>query len=371
MKQCEMLVIGGGPAGLSAAIEAAAAGVSVVIVDANEKAGGQLFKQIHKFFGSSMHRAGVRGMDIGEEMLARCKELGVEIWLDSVAIGTYANNVVAIDVRKNLSEHELKKIQAKKIVIATGGSENAVRFPGWTLPGVMGAGAAQTMVNYHRVLPGKKVLMIGSGNVGLIVSYQLMQSGAEIVGIVEAQPNINGYAVHASKLTREGVPIYTGYTIVEAKGDTRVNQAVIAKVNPDWSTVPGSEITLDVDTITIGAGLKPLIGMSHMSGCHIMNDRFLGGWAPCHDINMETTAKDVYVAGDASGVEEANTAIEEGKLCGISIAQALGYIESEKAEQLKKDGWERLAGLREGAHGAARTAAKERQILEYKKVMES
>ncbi len=370
MKQCEMLVIGGGPAGLSAAIEAAEAGVKVIIVDANEKAGGQLFKQIHKFFGSSMHRAGIRGMNIGQELLERCEKLGVEIWLDSLAIGMYKGNIVAVDVKKNLTEHKLEKIQAKKIVIATGASENAVRFPGWTLPGVMGAGAAQTMVNFHRVLPGKKVLMIGSGNVGLIVSYQLMQAGAEIVGIVEAQPKINGYAVHASKLTREGIPIYTGYTIVEASGDERVNRAIIAKVNPDWSTEPGTEITLDIDTIAIGAGLKPLIGMSYMSNCHLMNDRFLGGWAPCHNYSMETTTKDVYVAGDASGVEEANTAIEEGKVCGIAIAQALGYLEEEKAEQMKKDAWGRLAGLREGAHGAERTAAKERQLLEYKKVME-
>lgn len=371
MRQCEMLVIGGGPAGLSAAIEAAEAGVKVVVVDANEKAGGQLFKQIHKFFGSSMHRAGTRGMDIGEILLKRCEELNVEIMLNSLAIGMYADNVVAVDVKKSLTEHKLVKLQAKKIVIATGASENAVRFPGWTLPGVMGAGAAQTMCNYHRVLPGKKVLMIGSGNVGLIVSYQMMQAGAEIVGIVEAQPKINGYAVHASKLTREGIPIYTGYTIIEAKQgpDERVCQAVIGKVNPDWSIVPGSEITLDVDTITIGAGLKPLIGMAYMGNCKLINDRFLGGWAPCHNYSMETTTKDIYVAGDASGVEEANTAIEEGKLCGISIAQSLGYMENAKAEEMKKAVWDRLAGLREGAHGAERTGAKQKQLDEYEKFM--
>ncbi len=370
MKQCEMLVIGGGPAGLSAAIEAAEAGVQVVIIDANEKAGGQLFKQIHKFFGSSMHRAGTRGIDIGEELLQKCKDLNVEIWLNSLVIGVYDNNVVAVDVKKSLTEHELVKVQAKKIVIATGVSENAVKFPGWTLPGVMGAGAAQTMANFHRVLPGKKVLMIGSGNVGLIVSYQLMQAGAEIVGIVEAQPNINGYAVHASKLTREGIPIYTGYTIIEAKGKERVNQAVIGKVNPDWSIVEGSEITLYVDTITIGAGLKPLIGMAYMGGCKLINDRFLGGWAPCHNYNMETTTKNIYVAGDASGVEEANTAIEEGKLCGVSIAESLGYLDSTKAEELKKAIWDRLAGLREGAHGTERTGAKQKQLEEYTKAME-
>ncbi len=256
MKTCELLVIGGGPAGLSAAIEAAEAGVKVLVIDANEKAGGQLFKQIHKFFGSSMHRAGVRGIDIGRELLEKCEKLGVEIWLDSLAIGIYDNLRVAVDRKTSFNTHEMILVEPKKLVIATGASENAVRFPGWTLPGVMGAGAAQTMINFHRVLPGRKVLTIGSGNVGLIVSYQLMQAGAEIEGIVEAQPKINGYAVHASKLTREGIPIYTGYTVLEAHGTERVNEAVIAKVNPDWSTIPGTEKTIEVDTIAIAAGLK-------------------------------------------------------------------------------------------------------------------
>ncbi len=365
MKKCEMLVIGGGPAGLSAAIEAAKAGVQVLLVDANERAGGQLFKQIHKFFGSSMHRAGTRGIDIGKILLEDCQRLGVEVWLNSTAIGIYEDHVAAIDVKKDLEQHELKMVQAEKIVIATGASENAVRFPGWTLPGVMGAGAAQTMANYHWVLPGKRVLMIGTGNVGLIVSYQLMQAGAQIVGIVEAQNHINGYAVHASKLTRENIPIYTGYTVKEATGEGRVSRAVIAKVNPDWSLVPGSEIELDVDTICIGAGLKPLIGLPHMAGCKMTNDRFLGGWVPMHDRNMKTTADGIYVAGDATGVEEANTAIEEGKLCGVAIAEQFGYMKSAVAEQEKAAAWERLSGLREGAHGEERKNAKEHQLRDY------
>lgn len=153
MKKCEMLVIGGGPAGLSAAIEAAKAGCHVLVIDVNEKAGGQLFKQIHKFFGSSMHRAGVRGIDIGRELLEQCEELGVEIWLNSLAVGIYEDKRVAVDRKSAFNTHELVLVQADNVVIATGASENAVRFPGWTLPGVMGAGAAQTMVNFHRVLP--------------------------------------------------------------------------------------------------------------------------------------------------------------------------------------------------------------------------
>ena len=362
--ETEVAIVGAGPAGLSAAYEIAKAGGEVAIFDENERPGGQLFKQIHKFFGSSRHGAGVRGIHIGSKLLADCEEAGVEIHLNAVVYGIFPGAELGVII----DGHSVR-VKAKKVLIATGATEKALAFDGWDKPGVMGAGAAQTMCNYHRVLPGKKILMLGTGNVGLIVSYQLMQGGADIVALVEAQPQINGYGVHASKLTREGIPLYTGYTIKEAHGTDRVNEVVIAKVNPDWTFQEGTEITLEVDTVCIGTGMKPLIGLQHMAGCHIMNDRALGGWAPCHDRNMETTVPHIYVAGDSTGIEEANTAIEEGKLAGISIAESYGYISHEKAKEEKDAAWERLAGLREGASGEIRTAAKEHQIEEYNRFM--
>lgn len=370
MRQCEVLVIGGGPAGLSAAIQAAKAGAKVTVVEANAKAGGQLVKQTHKFFGSKEHRAGIRGIDIVQQLIAECQELGVEMMLNSLVAGIYKDHVVAVDVQKSLTEHEFIRLQAKKLIISTGAAENAIRFPGWTLPGVMGAGAVQTMCNYHRVVPGKRMLMIGSGSVGLIVCYQLMQAGVEIVGIVEALPKINGYAVHASKLAREGVPIYTGYTITQALGTDHVTGATIAKVNPDWSTVPGSEITLDTDIIACGVGLKPLIGMAYMAGCKLVFDKALGGWAPCHNRHMESTVPGVYVAGDSTGLEEASTAIEEGSLCGIAAAESLGYLDAETAERRIDAAWSRLSRLRTGHKGEERVHAKELQLAEYAKFME-
>ena len=160
---------------------------------------------------------------------------------------------------------------------ASGASENVVRFKGWTLPGVMGAGAAQTIVNTNRVLPGKRILMIGSGNVGLIVSYQLMQGGADVVALVEAAPKIGGYAVHASKITRAGVPIYTRYTILEARGENRVEEAVICEVDDKWEPIKGTEKVLTVDTIAIAAGLKPLTELAMMHDCKAKFDPVLGG----------------------------------------------------------------------------------------------
>jgi len=361
----QVVVIGGGPSGMAASIEAAKRGAEVLLVDANEKAGGQLFKQIHKFFGSSAHRAGVRGMDIGTELLAEAEEYGVEIWLNSVAIGLFDEKVVAIEIGTDDEDKRVVNVQAEKIIICTGASENVVRFKGWTLPGVIGAGAAQTMVNINRVIPGKRILMIGTGNVGLIVSYQLMQGGADVVALVEAAPKIGGYAVHASKIARAGVPIKTRYTIIEARGEERVEQAVIGQVDENWNIVPGTEEVLDVDTITIAAGLKPLTELAVMYGCEMKFDPVLGGWAPIHNRSMETTKEGIYIAGDITGVEEANTALEEGRLAGIDAAEKLGYVSAADSEKDKAAVWERLDGLRLGPHGEARHNAKMRQIADF------
>ena len=186
----EVVIIGGGPAGLAAAIEAAKCGAQVLLIDENKRPGGQLFKQIHKFFGSKAHNAGIRGIDIGRQLLKETEECGVEVWLDSAVIGLFADKKVAV-----LRNGTTVTVEAEKILICTGGAENPLRFPGWTLPGVMGAGAAQTMINVNRVLPGKRVLMVGSGNVGVIVAYQLLQADANVVGIVEGMPKIGAYGV--------------------------------------------------------------------------------------------------------------------------------------------------------------------------------
>ncbi|MDO4545731.1 MAG: NAD(P)/FAD-dependent oxidoreductase [Bacillota bacterium] len=365
----EVVVIGGGPSGMAAAIEAAKRGAEVLVIDSNQKAGGQLFKQIHKFFGSSAHRAGVRGIDIGNELLTEAKENGVEIWLNSIAIGLFAGKTVAVEIGTDDEEKQVVTVQAEKIVIASGASENVVRFKGWTLPGVMGAGAAQTMVNINRVLPGKRILMIGTGNVGLIVSYQLMQGGADVVALVEAAPKIGGYAVHASKITRAGVPIKTRYTVVEARGESRVEQAVIGQVDENWQIIPGTEEVLDVDAICIAAGLKPLTELAMMYGCRMDFDPVLGGWIPLHNHNMETSCEGIYVAGDITGVEEANTALEEGRLAGIDIAEKCGYISEADSEAEKAKVWERLDGLRLGPHGEARMQAKLHQINQFKEAV--
>lgn len=363
----DVVIVGAGPAGLSAAIEAGKAGADVLIVDLNLKPGGQLFKQIHKFFGSSAHRSGTRGIDIGKILLQEAKDAKVEIWLRSTVIGLFPGNKVAIEQDCDDGTRKMVTIKAKKIIVAAGASENVVRFKGWTTPGVMGAGAAQTMVNVNHVKPGKKIVMLGSGNVGLIVSYQLMQAGCEVVGLIEAAPKIGGYAVHAAKIRRAGIPIYTNHTIVEAipGEDGCVCKVIIAEVDGSFKPIPGTEKEIEADTVAIGAGLKPAAELLRLMKCEFTFSGPFGGYIPLHNSKMETSVQGIYVAGDSTGVEEANTALEEGKIAGISAVEALELVSKEEADAFRAAAWDRLESLRLGPFGERRLAEKSKLLEEY------
>lgn len=366
MTEAELVIVGAGPAGLSAAIEAAKNGTKVLLVDENAKAGGQLFKQIHKFFGSSAHKAGTRGIDIGVQLLEETYKLGIEVWLNSEVCGIEDGHDLWI-IRNH---EESLRVRAKKIILATGATENAVTFPGWDLPGVMGAGAAQTMVNVNRVLPGQRFLMVGSGNVGVIVSYQLLQAGGEVVAIVEAAPKIGGYGVHTAKVCRAGVPFYVSRTVKCAFGTDRVEGVELIALDEHFKQIPGTEQTISCDTVCLATGLTPLTELAWLAGCQFDFVGALGGNLPIHNEKMQTTQKDIFVAGDISGTEEASTAMEEGRLAGINAAAALGYVTEESAKKRSAEIWESLNSLRCGYFGQRRRDAKDHMLKKGAEVIE-
>ncbi|MFC1717513.1 NAD(P)/FAD-dependent oxidoreductase [Candidatus Poribacteria bacterium] len=353
MIRTEVAVVGGGPAGLAAAIEARNCGAQVTLIDENQRPGGQLFKQIHKFFGSQEHRAGIRGYTIGEQLLNECQVAEVDVMLETVVWGIFEGNELALAGKNGSSI-----MKADKIILAAGASENPLAFPGWTLPGVMGAGAVQTMMNVHRVLPGQQALMVGSGNVGLIVAYQLLQAGAKVHAIVEAAPQVGGYFVHAAKLRRSGVPILTSHTVAEARGDESVEEAVVVSLGDNWQPVKGTEQIFQVDLICIAVGLSPESDLCRMAGCEFEYMRELGGHVPVHNEKMETSVPGLYVAGDVAGIEEASTAMEEGRLAGLAAAETLGYISEDEFEEKACVIRQRLSSLRMGIFGEARRRAK-------------
>lgn len=332
MERVDLIVVGAGPSGLSAAIEAKKRGLRTVVFDENAKPGGQLFKQIHKFFGSKEHKAKIRGYKIGEQLLKEAAELGVEVILNSTVIGLYQDKEIAVRISDEISHYK-----GDAIIIATGASENMVMFDGWTLPGVIGAGAAQTMLNLHGIMPGKRILMLGSGNVGLVVSYQLKQCGCDVVAVIDAAPKIGGYGVHASKIARTGIPFYLPYTIIKAEGTDHVTGVTIGKVDASWNIVPESEIHFEVDTICLAVGLSPMSQLLKMAGCEMEDTPKKGGQVPIIDKYGETSIPGLFVCGDVSGIEEASSAMIEGKIAGIAATQYLGYLSiDEKCEEARK-----------------------------------
>lgn len=324
----DLIVVGAGPAGLSAAIEAARVGMKVIVFDENAKPGGQLFKQIHKFFGSKEHKAKVRGFKIGEELLAEADSLGVEVRLNATVTGLYNEKEITVRI-----EDAIRHYKGDSIIVATGASENMVTFRGWTKPGVIGAGAAQTMMNLNHVKPGSRILMLGSGNVGLVVSYQLMQAGCEVVALVDAAKKIGGYGVHASKIARCGVPFFLSHTIIEAEGNEYVTGVTIGEVDDRWKIIPGTEKHFDVDTICLAVGLSPMSQLVKMSGCDMVQDPKRGGLVPECNAYGETSIKGIFAAGDVSGIEEASSAMIEGCIAGMAAAYELGFIDKDNFKQ--------------------------------------
>jgi len=204
------------------------------------------------------------------------------------------------------------------------------------LPGVYGAGAVQTLMNLYGVVPGKSILMIGAGNIGLIVSYQLLQASIHVEAIVEALPNIGGYLVHASKIRRMGVPIYTTHTLKQVYGTEHVEKAVICEIDKNYEFIKGSEKELNVDTICLAVGLSPLSDLLWQAGCQMKYISELGGYVALRDDNLKTTKDNIYMAGDVAGIEEASSAMLEGKIAGVNAAVSLGYVHDDFKQLNKK-----------------------------------
>ena len=340
----DIALVGGGPAGLSAAGYASRFGANVMVFDENPRIGGQLIKQTHMFFGSKEHHARIRGIDITGKLT---EELGdnVQVFPETPIVGYYHPFTLAV-----IKDHRIHQIKAQKIIVATGASENMLAFPNNDLPGVYGAGAVQTLMNVYGILPGKRMLMVGAGNIGVIVAYQLLQAGVKVVAVVEALPTIGAYQVHASKLRRCGVPILTRHTIKRALGKDNVEGATLVKLDDDWNEIPGSESDVEVDTICLSVGLKPTSEIFVQAGCRMANIPELGGEIPWRDENMETSVSGIYVVGDASGIEEASSAMLEGRLAGLHAVGALKGT-TEEIDALARHVRESLEELRAGPFG--------------------
>ncbi|MFU8793460.1 MAG: NAD(P)/FAD-dependent oxidoreductase [Acholeplasmataceae bacterium] len=342
----DVIIIGGGPAGLCAAQMFVGTKLSVLIIDRDHHLGGQLMKQTHKFFGSKEQYAKERGFVIAQHLIDKIsEEPNIEVIKGTTVTGLYSDRVVT-----TICESTYKKYQADAIIVATGASERALAFENNDLPGVYGAGAIQTLMNIYGIMPAQEVVMIGSGNIGLIVSYQLIQAGVRVKALIEAQSVIGGYKVHASKLKRLGVPFLMQKTIVRALGETSVNAIEIASLDDQFQVIPNTNQVIETDAVCIAVGLSPmtqLLGMLHVDMKYIKE---LGGLVPVLNEDHQTSIPFLFTCGDASGIEEASSAMMEGHLAGLGVLKYLGHQDKNHNEKVSFYHQE-LKRLRDSAYG--------------------
>jgi len=345
MNQPDLLIIGAGPAGLCAAVEAGAAGANVLLLERSGAAGGQLVKQTHMFFGSEKQYASYRGFDISDILLAQLADMpNVRLVCDATVLAAYDDGIWTAQINE-----KYEKIKPRAVIVASGAAEKPLLFPGNDLPGVYGAGAVQTLMNQYGIKPASRVVMLGAGNIGLIVSYQLLQAGVDVLAVCDAAPAIGGYLVHASKLARMGVPILTSHTVKRAEGEGKLDRVTLWQLDEKWQGINGTEKIYAADTLCVAVGLSPLSELLWQAGCDMLYVPALGGHVPYRDENLATSIPGVFVAGDVAGVEEASSAMVTGRLAGLSAAAYLG-LDVLARDAKKEDCLAQLQSLRHG-HG--------------------
>lgn len=316
--ETDVLIIGGGPAGLSAAIQLGKNNIKTLLIDDKNELGGKLVLQTHKFFGSQKDsNAGTRGFEIGKILTTNVKNYqSITIWKNSTALFVFSDKKVGI-----VKNGDYKLIKPKLVLNTAGAREKYLRFNGNTLAGIYGAGAFQTLVNRDFIKPTNRLFIIGGGNVGLIAGYHALQAGINVIGVCEALPKCGGYKVHADKLKRLGVPIYTSHSILSANGNENVESITITKIDNQFQPIKGSEKTFECDTILIAVGLESLSEFT---------------------IEAQQAGLPIVSAGDALEIAEASSAMFNGKIAGLKICKIFGDDNLnipdewyEKAKQLK------------------------------------
>jgi glycine/D-amino acid oxidase-like deaminating enzyme len=322
---CDVLVVGAGPAGLSAAIAAGRAGASVIVLDERSAPGGQFTKPLADSHTDHHPDSQFRlGLDLREQAAAA----GVRIETDSTVWGAFAPDEIAA-----LVHGRAVTFRPSRLVLAPGAHERPVPLPGWTLPGVMTTGALQTLVRAQRVSPGQQVLIAGSGPLNLQLACELLAGGLRPVAVVEAAPRpgpaswrllarmaaeapdlmLDGAHMLAN-LWRAGVPVLWSSQVSALKGQGRVQAAIVG------------DRTIPVDVVALNLGFQPEVGLARALGAaHRFVDSGLGHLATEIDEEGRTSIPGVFAAGDGASLGGARAAIARGRLAGLAAARELGY----------------------------------------------
>lgn len=297
----DLVVIGGGPGGLAAAIEARNNGVeNILVIERDKELGGILQQCIHNGFGLHEFKEELTGPEYAERFIKKLKEKNIEYKLDTMVLEVTPEKIVhAINTVDGYM-----MIEAKAIVLAMGCRERtrgAISIPGERPAGVFTAGTAQRFINMEGYMVGKKVLILGSGDIGLIMARRMTLEGAEVQAVVELMPFSGGLARNIAQCLNDyNIPLYLSHTVVDIKGKERVEGVTIAKVDENRRPIPGTEIEYECDTLLLSVGLIPENDISRKTG--IVIDRRTSG--PIVNEMMETSIPGIFACGNVVHVHD-------------------------------------------------------------------
>ena len=357
MRGVALAIVGAGPAGLSAAIAAAKCGLRPVVIDENAAPGGQIYRQLPRGFRVEQPEALGPTYEKGQKLLARAYDANIELKLGTTVWGLFDPLTLGLE-----SGDKAESLQCGALILATGGYDRAIPFPGWTLPGVMTLGGAQTLVKSQRMLPGKKIILSGAGPFLLPVTSQLIEAGANIVAVLEASKPM-GWLSRASSLWgqwdrfREGwdyvkpllkarVGVRFGQAVIEAWGRGRVEGVVTASLDDNWRPIAGTEQTILADAVAVGYGFSVNTQLSRLCRCEHEFRKGYGGWTVKVDSRQATSVAKVFAAGETTGIGGSDIAAAEGSIAGYSAAESLGMISESEARARRAPYVERLRKLR-------------------------
>ena len=297
----DVVIVGGGPAGLAAACSAREQGAEwVLVIERDKEPGGILNQCIHNGFGLHYFKEELTGPEYAGRFVRRAAELGVEVMLDTMVLAVEEDHTVrAVNTRNGLLE-----IRAGAVVLAMGCRERtrgAIAIPGDRSAGIFTAGTAQRYINMEGWMVGRRVVILGSGDIGLIMARRMTLEGAKVLACVELLPYSNGLNRNIVQCLKDyGIPLYLSHTITNIIGRERVEQVVVSQVGPDRKPIPGTEITFDCDTVLLSVGLIPENELTRAAGIPI--DTRTSG-AVVYE-NMETAAPGIFSCGNVVHVHD-------------------------------------------------------------------
>lgn len=317
----DLIVIGGGPAGLAAAYEAYENGVkSILLLERDRELGGILNQCIHNGFGLHYFREELTGPEYASRFINLIQRTDIEIKLDTMVLSISANRTVsAINTQDGFLN-----LQARAIILAMGCRERtrgAIAIPGDRPSGIFTAGTAQRYLNIEGYMVGKRVLILGSGDIGLIMARRMTLEGAKVLACVELMPFSNGLNRNIVQCLEDyQIPLYLSHTITRIEGKDRVKRAIVSRVDENRCPIPGTEMKFDCDTILFSVGLIPENELSREAGIEI--DPRTNG--PIVHENMETSVPGIFACGNVAHVHDlVDYVTEESQCAGRGAAEYL------------------------------------------------